>query len=344
MLRKTIYSAGYGIIPKLVMLEGAVSIDAKALYAYFCAYAGNGFSCYPPREKILRDLGFSVTTYYIYLRELQTLGLVEIKKHRSAGQEWCNNRIILPQQPDLVTRANVKRRRIDLSSSLRDFGYGRISLALMTDRRISRRAKALYAYFCAFAGSKACCTPKIEHTLSFLNICVNSYYKYLNELLTYNYITILHRKDLHGRFAASSIVINEQPEHINGLAIIELRRESCRRRISGEPSVLKVRSRRKYRRQNKNPAQLLDELRGQIGFDSLAEKYSKEKINMIVGFMAELHHDPYSSVNVGEIAGSDISAFIEQMQRNIRPETVIRNPVSYWQSAFINYILSVQMA
>ncbi|MBP0980653.1 MAG: hypothetical protein J5968_00450, partial [Oscillospiraceae bacterium] len=316
----------------------------KALYAYFCAYAGSGYSCYPPRDKILSDLGFSVGTYYIYLRELQALGLVEVKKHRSAGQEWCNNRVVLPQQPALVMKACVKlRRKIDLSASLRDFGFGRVSLALMTDKRVSRRAKALYAYFCGFAGNKSCCTPKIENTLSFLGICVNSYYKYLNELLTYNYITILHHKDAHGRFAANSIVINEQPDHINGLAAIELRRESYRSRINGVPAVLKVRSLRKRRRMFKKPQQLLEELRKQIDFDSLAEKHPKERLNMIVGFMAELHHDPYSSVNVAAITGSDISAFIEQLQRSINPATVIKHPVSYWHSAFINHMLSIQM-
>lgn len=61
MENRSVFSKGYGIIPKLVMLEGSLSIDAKALYAYFCAYAGSEFSCYPPRGQILDDLNRPIT-------------------------------------------------------------------------------------------------------------------------------------------------------------------------------------------------------------------------------------------------------------------------------------------
>ncbi|HWP50435.1 MAG TPA: helix-turn-helix domain-containing protein [Clostridia bacterium] len=187
MNNKSVFSKGYGIIPKLVMLEGSLSIDAKALYAYFCAYAGSGFSCYPPRGRILDDLNISHVTYYRYLKELQDGGYIEIKKHRTKSQEWSNNRIILMQNHAIIAKAEEKkRRRVGITGGLRDYGYGRIPLAVMTDCWISRKTKAMYAYFCGFAGSMITCNPEIEDTLSFLSIGINSYYKYLNELLVFN--------------------------------------------------------------------------------------------------------------------------------------------------------------
>lgn len=38
---KSILSKGYGMIPKLVM-QSDISIEAKAIYAYMCSFAGNG--------------------------------------------------------------------------------------------------------------------------------------------------------------------------------------------------------------------------------------------------------------------------------------------------------------
>ena len=338
-----ILSKGYGIVPKLVMLQGSVSIDAKALYAYFCAYAGDSFSCYPPRSKILNDLGFSPATYYSYLQELQEGGYIDVKKHKTSRQEWCNNRIILLQNPPILVKAEEQqRRRFDITGGLRDYGYGRIPLAVMTDRRIGRKAKALYAYFCAFAGSKNVCTPQIEFTLSFLHICLNSYYKYLNELLCYHYITVFHRKYEYGRYISNSIMLNPAPDHVEGLLQLEERRERYAERLKGgEPKPPKRRRKRKPSIQN--PQQLTETIRRQIGFDELAKSRPEGLINVIVGFITELSFDPYSPVEAASIDCACVESFIAHMERSINPAANIRNHVSYWKRSFINYLIDLQM-
>ncbi len=40
-------SRGFGIIPKLVMQDKRLTGDAKAIYAYFCSYAGAGDTAFP---------------------------------------------------------------------------------------------------------------------------------------------------------------------------------------------------------------------------------------------------------------------------------------------------------
>lgn len=345
METRGIFSKGYGIVPKLVMLEGGISIDAKALYAYFCAYAGKGSSCYPPRDKILNDLGFSPSTYYAYLGELRNGGYIDIKKHKTKAQAWCNNRILLMQTPPIAAKAAQQRRRFSLTGSLRDSGFGRIPLAAMTDRRLSRRAKALYAYFCSFAGNRAVCTPEVDFTLSFLNICLNSYYKYLNELLVFNYITVFHRKDAKGRYTSNSIMLNDAPDHVSGLLELEERRERYLHRVeNGGSTKPEKRYRRKHKPIIQNPKQLTDTLRKQVSFSELQKSYPEKQLNMIIGFMTELSFDPYSPIETAAVTGADIKSFIEQTKQSIRPDMIIRNYVSYWKRCFINFVMDKQLA
>lgn len=54
---------GFGILPKYVMLDPDLSIEAKTIYAYFCSFAGNGSATFPGRDKILSDLPMSKDAY-----------------------------------------------------------------------------------------------------------------------------------------------------------------------------------------------------------------------------------------------------------------------------------------
>lgn len=340
MENRNVFSKGYGIIPKLVMLEGSLSIDAKALYAYFCAYAGSEFSCYPPRGKILDDLGISHATYYVYLKELKEGGYIEIKKHRTKSQTWYNNRIILLQNPPIMAKAQEKQRnRFDITGGLRDYGYGRIPLAVMTDCRISRKAKAMYAYFCGFAGNTTICTPEIEDTLNFLNISINSYYKYLNELLVFNYITPFHRKDERGRYTSNSIVLNREPNHATGLLQLEKRRARFEERLNGN-AVQPPKRRKKHKPTIQTPQQLTAVIRQQISYDALAKSQPESRLHMITGFIAELSFDPYSPVEAATVDLACVRDFIAHMERSINPGANIKNQVSYWKRSFINYLVN----
>lgn len=80
-----INSKGFGTIPKLVMQDRRLTIQAKAIYAYFCSYAGAGKIAFPSRSKILYDLGISQMTYYKHLNLLKEHGYIKCWQERIDG-------------------------------------------------------------------------------------------------------------------------------------------------------------------------------------------------------------------------------------------------------------------
>lgn len=61
---------GFGHIPKFIMLDTDLTIEAKGIYAYFCSFAGSGNSAFPKLSNILYHLQISEKTYYKYYGEL----------------------------------------------------------------------------------------------------------------------------------------------------------------------------------------------------------------------------------------------------------------------------------
>lgn len=82
-----INSKGYGIIPKLAMQDKRLSATAKAIYAYFCSYAGAGKTAFPSVGKITSDLDISRNNYYKHLGQLKDCGYLK------AEQEHINGRL-----------------------------------------------------------------------------------------------------------------------------------------------------------------------------------------------------------------------------------------------------------
>lgn len=90
MQNGTIYEQGFGIIAKKIMRDKNLSIEAKAIYAYLCSYAGNGITAYPGEELICSDLNISRNRYYKYLRQLKDNGSININKEKSSGKYLRN--------------------------------------------------------------------------------------------------------------------------------------------------------------------------------------------------------------------------------------------------------------
>ena len=76
---KVIRDTGFGQVKRSVMRDKSLSIEAKAIYAYFCGFAGNDTKAYPLRDTIVEELGISPKRYYKYLKELQTRGIIKIQ-------------------------------------------------------------------------------------------------------------------------------------------------------------------------------------------------------------------------------------------------------------------------
>ncbi|WP_052101046.1 helix-turn-helix domain-containing protein [Clostridium haemolyticum] len=106
------FEFGYGILPKNIMKNPNLNIQAKAIYAYLCVYAGNKGSAFPGAELIKFELGISKDTFYKYLKELKEKGYIEITKERDKGK-FTHNVYYLKNPPcpklsDTVSSDTIK--------------------------------------------------------------------------------------------------------------------------------------------------------------------------------------------------------------------------------------------
>ena len=86
-----VFSKGYGIIPKLVMMDRELSIEAKAIYSYIASYAGNGESAFPSIKKICYDLQINEKRFSRHKKALFDKGYIEVTQERKGGGMFASN-------------------------------------------------------------------------------------------------------------------------------------------------------------------------------------------------------------------------------------------------------------
>lgn len=67
---KGLNKQGFGIIPKSVMIDSNLSIEAKAIYAYFQSYAGAGCAGFPSVSLVCEDLQISTQRFHRHFLQL----------------------------------------------------------------------------------------------------------------------------------------------------------------------------------------------------------------------------------------------------------------------------------
>jgi hypothetical protein len=128
-----INAKGFGSIPKIVMKDRRLPIHAKAVYAYFCSYAGAGNQAFPGREIILNDLQISKDFYYKNLKLLKDCDYIRVKREMGKGGKFGRNIYTLvpcpiaqdmvlspcPVSPDTVVQdININRYKKDIDLSI----------------------------------------------------------------------------------------------------------------------------------------------------------------------------------------------------------------------------------
>lgn len=76
---------GYGKVYKDVMRNCELTIEAKAIYAYFCSIAGADGFCFPAKRTILNDLHISQDRFYKHLKILLDAEIIERKQENGLG-------------------------------------------------------------------------------------------------------------------------------------------------------------------------------------------------------------------------------------------------------------------
>nr|WP_264466992.1 DnaD domain protein [Enterococcus avium] len=93
----------------------------------------------------------------------------------------------------------------------------------MRDTKLSIESKAIYAYLCSFAGAGNTAFPSRELICHELNISINRFNKYKNELVTKGYITI-KRERLENGFSKNIYTL----VHNVGIQNVDIRNEDIR--------------------------------------------------------------------------------------------------------------------
>ena len=104
-------SLGYGTVPKAVMLDRRLSIQAKGIYVYFCSFAGSGNSAFPKLENILYHLQISKSTYYKYFNQLTKANYIEVKQRQVNGKLGVND-YYLNEKPDEEIAKEIDKKRV----------------------------------------------------------------------------------------------------------------------------------------------------------------------------------------------------------------------------------------
>ncbi len=92
---KGIMSEGYGVIPKKVMKDKTLTIEAKAIYAFMASYSGNGNTSYPSVEYITDFLDISRHRFNRHRKLLEEKGYISVSQERKKGSKFTQQRIYI---------------------------------------------------------------------------------------------------------------------------------------------------------------------------------------------------------------------------------------------------------
>ena len=90
-----IMSNGFGMAPRIVMCDQRLSIEAKALYAYFQSFAGSIGTASSLRKTILQELNISKNRYYKYLNQLIECDYIRVTREETNGFKGRNVYVIV---------------------------------------------------------------------------------------------------------------------------------------------------------------------------------------------------------------------------------------------------------
>lgn len=90
-----VLSKGYGIMPKMIVLDKNLSIESKAIYSFLTSFSGAGQGVFPSVATILHYLKISENRFYKYRQELINNGYITIKPRYDNKHKRKSNLYIL---------------------------------------------------------------------------------------------------------------------------------------------------------------------------------------------------------------------------------------------------------
>lgn len=199
---------GYGRIYKAAMRSKDLHILAKCIYAYLSAYAGSGSTAFPKRDKIVRDLQINKDTLGKYMKQLIEIGFLTMERTATGNLYTINTQVPIVEEKPVEAQNEDS---VLVFSSIRSWGYGTVPKLVMLDGRLTAKAKAIYAYFCSFAGAGSVAFPHKKTIMRELGLSEHTYYIHFHQLTALGYVTVKQRKT-SGRFDVSEYWLNDEVE------------------------------------------------------------------------------------------------------------------------------------
>lgn len=94
-----IMSEGYGVIPKKVMKDKTLTIEAKALYAFMASYSGAGTTSFPGVDLITDMLGISRQRFNRHRKALEDKGYITVSRKKMSNGKFGSNIYTLEPVP-----------------------------------------------------------------------------------------------------------------------------------------------------------------------------------------------------------------------------------------------------
>jgi len=71
---------GFTQVPNFILTNAKISVGAKLAYAMLLKYAWQDDACFPGQAKLAQDMGAAERSVRTYLKELESVELLEIKQ------------------------------------------------------------------------------------------------------------------------------------------------------------------------------------------------------------------------------------------------------------------------
>lgn len=278
---------GYGIVGKAVLLDTELSIVSKAIYCYLASYTGAGSTIFPSRDKILHDLNLSKNGYYRHYNALIEHGYIKIEKMRGYKNR---NIYILVENPakiktDFPVGTNKNESKLKMAG-IYIHGYGFIPKMIMTDTRLSIKAKGLIAYFYVLASCGNICFPNRRNIQFHLGIGQRAYYNALHQLIELDYISMTQRKDKNGKFSVNDYMLNNMPDPCSKNSILSCEQNES---LPNEPCMQNEDNTEKPCVQNEdNIAQPCMHLRDMQNEDNINNTYVNNKKYISTSYLSSI--------------------------------------------------------
>jgi len=110
-----IMSLGYGMIPRMVMVDERLSTKAKGLYAYFASYSGAGKVAFPRASRIQYHLQISANTYQKLLKELTSLNYLIVVQRHVNGKLSVNDYYLTDKPDEAGAKERITKKTVSFT-------------------------------------------------------------------------------------------------------------------------------------------------------------------------------------------------------------------------------------